>query len=350
MEDLGFTPPHGIATSGLQAATAASHATWKTDASAPVPAVATSDMIQPSSAAADYAMITASYRRLYATVAPAHMHNALQEHTKMGAHLLPECTGVAREHLAVALAESLLLLGRIEFFDLQRPGDANRTYVLALQAAGEADDALLGAAILAHNAFIPGWVKDLDAAAERMKAARVYARRGAASAELLAWLDSVEAECQTISGNFGQALKLLNHAQDVLDSPNENEPAEWFTWFSPVRLAAFRGNTELKAGQLLQARETLTQALEAATPADDKQTTVILGDLAAVEVAAGDPEKACEYAERALDQLGRTWYATGMDRIKEVSKALHPHADLECVQRLDDRLWGWQATLNSLQH
>lgn len=345
MEDLGFTPPWGLPTHGLPPATV----TPRTSTEA-LPIGRTSEMVQPSTAATDYAMITASYRRLYASVAPAHMHSALVEHTKMGSHLLTETTGVGHQILAVSLAEALLLLGRIEFFDLQRPADADHTYVLALQAAGEADDALLGAAILAHTAFIPGWVKELDEASERMRAARVYARRGPASAEFLAWLDSVEAECCTIAGKLDAALKLLNRAEDALAEPNGNNSPDWFTWFSPVRLASFKGNTQLKAGHLPNARQTLEQALEAASQADEKQTTVILGDLAAIDVASGNPERACEYAERALDQLTRTWYATGMDRIKEVSKSLQPHADLECVQRLDDRLYGWQTTLNSLQH
>ena len=58
---------------------------------------------------------------------------------------------------------------------------------------------------------------------------------------------------------------------------------------------------------------------------------------------------ACDYAIQALDQLGRTWYATGMDRILDVRKTLQPEAALECVQRLDDRLYDWQATLSTLQ-
>lgn len=76
---------------------------------------------------------------------------------------------------------------------------------------------------------------------------------------------------------------------------------------------------------------------------------MILGDLAAVEAANGDPEAACQYAEQALDQLSRTWYATGMDRVTEVRKALQQYADRECVQRLDDRLYDWQTTLSALQ-
>ena len=72
----------------------------------------------------------------------------------------------------------LLLAGQIEFFDLRQPDDADATLVRALQAAGEADDALLGSAILARAAFIPGWVGRRDDAADRIRAARTYARRG----------------------------------------------------------------------------------------------------------------------------------------------------------------------------
>jgi tetratricopeptide (TPR) repeat protein len=350
VEQLGFTPPWEVSASGPDAAAAAAHQPPPAVSTAAVPMPSASGMVQPATVASDYASITAAYRRLYASVQPTHLHPAVIEHTRMGGHLLAGTTGINRHIVATALAEALLLAGRIEFFDLRRPEEADRTFVQALQAAGEADDPLLGSAILAHAAFIPGWVKQHEQMADRMRAARVYARRGPASAEFLAWLDAVEAECETISGNTRDALRLINHAEDTLADPGEHHSPEWFTWFSPVRLAAFKGNTQLKARHYPQARETLTGALEAASAADEKQRSVILGDLAALEAAQDNPEAACQYAEQALDQLGRTWYATGMDRVVEVRKALQPWAADECVQRLDDRLYGWQTTLSALQH
>ena len=217
------------------------------------------------------------------------------------------------------------------------------------QAAGEADDALLGSAILAHAAFIPGWVSRRDETADRMRAARTYARRGPASAEFLAWLDAVEAECETISGHTREALRLIGHAESLLAEGSQYASPDWFTWFSPARLAAFKGNTQLKAGHLPQAKETLLTVLDDPSIAGNRGRSVILGDLAAVEAAQHHPEAACDYAIQALGQLGRTWYATGMDRILEVRKTLQPDAALDCVQRLDDRLYDWQATLSTLQ-
>ena len=88
---------------------------------------------------------------------------------------------------------------------LRQADDADATFVLARQAAGEADDALLRSAILAHAAFVPGWAGHGDEYADRMRAARTYARRAPASAEFLAWPDAVEAECETISGHPREA-------------------------------------------------------------------------------------------------------------------------------------------------
>lgn len=218
----------------------------------------------------------------------------------------------------------------------------------ALQAAGEADDALLGAATLAHMAFIPGWAGNQQAAAERMVAARTCARRGPASDEFLAWLDAVEAECETRCGNTRSAMNLIAHGEGLLAVGGGHPNPEWMDWFSPVRLQAFKGNTQLRAGHLPQARETLLHVLEE-LPADaDKQRTVVLGDLAAVEAAARAPEAAAAYALRALELLESHWYATGLERVREVRRALVPWQHEQCVRDLDDRLYGWGAVVSAL--
>ncbi|WP_329115479.1 transcriptional regulator [Streptomyces sp. NBC_01465] len=349
IEALGFTAPDGrdgqrpdpirrrfVATAAIAAVGLAT---------VPSQAVAAR---QPASVASDFEAVTCSHRRLYWSVAPATLHPAALAHATLGCALLPETAGATRSLLAASLAETYLLAGRIEFFDLREPDRAQETWLRALQAAGEADDALLGSAILAHTAFIPGWAGERDRAAERMVAARTYARRGSASAELWAWLDAVEAECETRCGNTRTALHLIGHGEDILAAGGEHENPVWMDWFSPVRLAAFKGNTQLRAGHFPQARTTLLQVLDELGPESDKQRTVIYGDLAAVEAATSNPEEACRYALLALDQLAITWYATGMDRVREVRRSLTPHQHEQCVRDLDDRLYGWGTTVSAL--
>lgn len=146
-----------------------------------------------------------------------------------------------------------------------------------------------------------------------------------------------------------EALRLINHAEHVLSESSRQPAPDWFNWLSPISLASFKGDTQLKAGQPAQAKTTLLGVPDAVGDTNAKQRAVILGDLAAVEVAQRDPEAACSYAEQALEQLAVTRYATGMDRVHDVRRALQPWADTECVRRLDDRLYGWQTTLSALQ-
>jgi tetratricopeptide (TPR) repeat protein len=344
IEQLGFTPSWDTSTPDAGAdTTVRSHAPIRL----PLPRAATS--AQPPTIGADYTVITVAHRRMYWSVQPAQLHPSVIEHAELGLHLLSETNGVPRRLLASSLAESLLLAGRIEFFDLRKPNDADATYVRALQAAGDADDPLLGAAILAHAAFIPGWGQRRTEAAERLRAARAYARRGPASAELLAWMDAVEAECDTRCGHLTDALRTIAHAEDTMTTGNKHRSPEWFNWFSRARLAAFKGNTQLNAGRYAQARDTLTAALNALRDDEGKQRTVILGDLAAVDVAQERPEAACERIHEALDQLANTWYSTGMERIRNVRHNLQPWSDSEEVRRVDDRLYSWQTTLTALQ-
>ncbi|QNP65995.1 transcriptional regulator [Streptomyces genisteinicus] len=304
--------------------------------------------VQPATAAHDYAAVTRAHRHLYWSVAPATLHPTASAHAVLGCALLPETAGAPRQLLAAALSETYLLCGRMEFFDLRQPETAHDTYLRALQAAGEADDQLLGAAVLAHMAFIPGWSGRRDEAAERMVAARTYARRGQPSALFLAWLDAVEAECETRCGNVRTALHLINHAEDILGGDSENATPDWLDWFTPVRLAAFKGNTQLKAGHLPQARTTLTGVLEDLPSEDGKQRSVILGDLAAVEAAAENAQEACGYALRALEQLETSWYATGIERVRDVRRQLVPWQHEVCVRDLDEKLYGWGTTLSAL--
>jgi hypothetical protein len=347
VDQLGFTPPWQ--TPGTPASESASSKSAPNSTAPAMPLPQATVPVQPPTIGADYASITVAHRRLYWSVKPDHLLPTVAEHARLGLHLLTETHGIARRVLATALGESLLLAGRIEFFDMRQPEEADASFVRALQAAGEADDPILGAAILAHAAFIPGWSNRREDAAERIRAARAYARRGPASAEFLAWIDAVEAECEARCGHPIDGLRSIDHAEATLAAGSAHESPEWFTWFSPVRLAAFKGNTQLKAKRYAQARETLTAALDALPAAEGKQRTVILGDLAAVEAAEKNPAAACARAEETLDQLSITWYATGMERIREVRQALQPWADTEAVRRLDDRLYGWQTTLSALR-
>jgi len=308
--ELGFTPPWaGDEPDSPQ--TAASPTIAAGAAAGPLavfPRRAPSDPL-PGSVVADYIAITSAYRHMYWAVPPAQLHDTVAAHVKLGAGLVASVPEAARRSLAAAVSESSLLAGRIEFFDLQNPQQAQASLVIALQAAQDAHDSLLGSAVLAHMAFIPAFSGDArraEEARDKIRAARQFARRGSASPEMLAWLDAVEAETETRFGDTRKALQLIRHAEDIYTSEEPRPSPAWLDWFSPVRLAGFKGNTLLADRQPGPARETLQGVLDHLPEHALKQRSVILGDLAAVAASEDDPDEACRLAELALDQLART--------------------------------------------
>jgi hypothetical protein len=353
--ELGFTPPWSGAGSGTPqsesspaslAVTASSLAGSLTVFPQRYPAASL-----PSSVVTDYISITTAHRHMYWTVPPAQLHDVVAAHVHLGTRLVPSVPEVARRSLAAALSESSLLAGRIEFFDLQDPVRGQASLVIALQAAQDAQDPLLGSAVLAHMAFIPAFSGDkkrAEEARDKMRAARAFARRGPASPEMLAWLDAVEAEVETRFGNTRKALQLIHDAEDIFATEEPRPSPLWLDWFSPVRLAGFKGNTLLIAKQPGPARDTLQSVLDQLPTESAKQRSVILGDLAAAAVAENDPEQACLLAEEALDHLARYWYATGMDRVRAVREFLTKWESRPCVRRLDERLYDWNTTVNAL--
>jgi tetratricopeptide (TPR) repeat protein len=351
--ELGFTPPWA----GEEAAPQQPERTAAAGAGSPVsgalgvfPRRALADPL-PGSIAADFITITASYRHMYWTVPPAQLHDAVATHVRLGIVLVASVPEAARRSLAAAIAESSLLAGRIEFFDTQNPQEAQQSFVVALQAAQDAHDSLLGAAVLAHMAFIPAFSGDsrrIEEARDKIRAARTFARRASAPPEMLAWLDAVEAEADTRFGDTRKALHLIRHAEEIYATEEPRPMPAWLDWFSQARLAGFKGNTLLMDRQPGPARETLQQVLDQLPEDSAKQRSVILGDLAAVAVSERDPEEACRLSELALDQLARTWYATGMARVRAVRESLSQWESLPCVRRLDERLYDWTTTINAL--
>ena len=81
------------------------------------------------------------------------------------------------------------------------------------------------------------------------------------SADYLAWLDAIEAECETISGHTREALRLIGHAETILAAGSQHTSPDWFTWFTPHPAGHVQGDARLEPGHLPQARDTLSAVL-----------------------------------------------------------------------------------------
>lgn len=342
--ELGFSPSRR---SEARPRAIGNRETWASRHAGSVPGVL------PQSVAADFAASAAAYRRMYWSVPADRLQRLAAEHAALGWDLLGQLPAAAQPLMAHAVAETSLLAGRLEFFDLQQPELAKPSFGLALQAASHANDSLLGAAALAHMAFAPAFSGDasrIEDARENLRGARIFADRGEASAEMIAWIDAVEAEVETRIGTIERALELLDHAEQVYaeHDPDSTPSPMWMDWFSPARLAGFKGNTLLAAGRATDARETLEGVLEELPDEAIKQRAVVLADLAAAAVLDRDPDRACERLGEALELLGEHWYATAMDRVKAVRSTLREWDSIPAVRELDGKLYSWHTMIRSL--
>ena len=163
-----------------------------------------------------------------------------------------------------------------------------------------------------------------------------YARRGPASAEFLAWLNVVEAVSRaTIRRNTQEALRLVSHAKTVLAEGGDHHSPNWFTGLSPSGRPHSGATSSSRPGTLSQARLTLTGARQAASVADAQAADRHLRRSRRRRSRPGKPRSSWPVRrEQALDQLTRTWYATGMDRRLQVRKALQPWAGHESLRGL----------------
>ncbi|MBF6070282.1 transcriptional regulator [Nocardia farcinica] len=345
--ELGFTPPwtEGKPAHGIDARPTPTRQRIMLRAS-DLPRLTTA-------AAADYASITAAHRRFYWTLSASSLHHSAREHAHLGMELLDRAEGRALTILAPAVAESNLLSGRLEFFDLDKPGEAHQSFGAALQAAQHTGDSLLGAAVLAHMAFAPAFSGDpqrAEEARERIAAARAFARRGRANGELLAWIDAVAAEVDTRFGDTKAALAHIAQAEQAYAAfdPAAAPSPLWLDWFSPTRLGGFKANTLISLGRGREAAEILRQVLDD-LPADAvKQRSVYLADAAAAAVLMDDPDQACAYLQQALTAISQHWYWTALDRVKAVRTLLRRWDSLPAVRELDERLYDWHTTVHSL--
>lgn len=69
-----------------------------------------------------------------------------------------------------------------------------------------------------------------------------------------------------------------------------------------------------------------------------KQKAVFLADIATVDLAGGELDRACASAGEAAESLRQVAYAHGASRLREFRRAVEPWADSAPVRTLDEQL------------
>jgi tetratricopeptide (TPR) repeat protein len=99
--------------------------------------------------------VTAAYRRMYHTVAAHDLIDDVAQHAQTTAGFWRRTADPELRRGLAAASEITMLAGRMSFFDLGRPSQAEPYYHDALEAAQEAQDRPLQAVVLGNKSFLP---------------------------------------------------------------------------------------------------------------------------------------------------------------------------------------------------
>ena len=286
----------------------------------------------------DLDLLADRYQALYHSTAPAVFMTPVVAHLETLRDFLRQGPAAQlRRGLFANRARVATLAGRLAFFDLRDPLAARGYYNLALESAREAGDHLQAAAALGHVAFIPAADFGYSAALDYLRAA-AYQTGKNPDGRVASWLSAVESEILTDAGSHAEALGAIDRARERLANPAVIADLPWFDYYDSTRLSGFAGYALLRDRQTGAARAALTDAADHLPRPAIKQRAVFLADIATVDLAVGDLDKACATAGEAADQLRRAGYAVGVGRLREFRRSVEPWANSTPVRALDEQL------------
>jgi predicted negative regulator of RcsB-dependent stress response len=280
--------------------------------------------------------VTAAYRRMYHTVAAHDLIDDVAQHAQTTAGFWRRAADPElRRSLAAATSEITMLAGRMSFFDLGRPSQAEPYYRDALEAAEEAQDRPLQAVVLGNKSFLPRSRGDFATALQLLDQAK---RLVPDDPTVRSWAMALEAMTKAWAQEPAKSLAALEAAESVLDNAMSDAAPAWFDYYDRPRLASFKGQVHIRLAQPEIAHAVLDEAIGALDPDAAKQRACYLADQATVCVDQGEVDEACQLGIQALQLLGAVEYETGVQRVRDLRTKLRPWPDHPAVADLTEQL------------
>jgi hypothetical protein len=203
--------------------------------------------------------VTAAYRRMYHTVAAHDLIDDVAQHAQTTAGFWRRTADPElRRSLAAAASEITMLAGRMSFFDLGRPSQAEPYYHDALEAAQDAGDRPMQAVVLGNKSFLPRSRGDFASALQLLDQAK---RLVPDDPVVRSWAMALEAMTQAWAQEPTQSLATLEAAETVLDAATPGAAPAWFDYYDRPRLAGFKGQVHIRLAQPETAHTVLEEAM-----------------------------------------------------------------------------------------
>jgi transcriptional regulator with XRE-family HTH domain len=282
------------------------------------------------------AAVTASYRRMYHTVDAHDLIDGVAQHVRTTRAYWRRTTDPElRPSLAAITSQTAMLAGRMSFFDLGRPSQAEPYYQTALEAAEGAGDRALQAVALGTKSFIARDRGDFDGSLHLLRQAQELT---ADQPMIRSWATALEAMTHSWAHQPNQSVAAMEQAEALLDQARADDRPTWFDYYDAARLAGFQGLMLIRLGDPETAQTLLDAAIKALPSQAAKQRACYLADQAMVNANAGEVEAACQLGSQALGILDEVEYATGVQRVRDLHSKLRPHWNHPAVADLTEQL------------
>lgn len=243
-----------------------------------------------------------------------------------------------------ALAELGQLLGWA-CYDTGQHGLAQRYYIAALRAAHVADDRPLGAHILGLMAYQAARKRRPTEAVTLIETA-VAGTRGQQTPRLLAELYIRRAYAFAALNDTSACTAAISQARTRVEQSVKDDDPPYLYWVRPAEITAHAGDCLLQLGQADRAAVLLDQGIALFGAPFDRDRQFYLTRLAEalasrgkqrdLDAAAGKGIEAIHLAESLSSTLS-------VDRIRELTMQMKPHAKLPAVREFLERARGFVA-------
>lgn len=263
--------------------------------------------------------------------------DSVQGQLKMYIQFLREPQTTQTRRQLCTLASSMSQLAGEIYFDLHDYVTAQSCYLLAAQAAKEANAYDLWAGTLIRCAYLPLFDERYEEAVPLLLQAEQIAQRGDSQLSTKYWAAATYAEAESGRGNLKACQSALERADGVntLTGPH---PA--WSRFEGSRLPALQGACYVRLKQPQLAEPALLEALQVLPPyaKSGRRPGMIFSDLATVALQQKDIDQACFYTGKIVDLIEQTSSGFLRDNVQKLRKQFAPFKHTATVKQLDTRI------------
>ncbi len=282
--------------------------------------------------------ITATHRRLDATLASRELADAARSHLRLVSRATTTTSDrEARRHLAGALSEVAGFTAWLHW-DMYDLGSARRHYELAIGAARKAADPILSAYMTGSVATFAAQLGDAsDSLALVASARRQLGQQPPAIADT--WLCAVAALAHAAARDERSTLAALDQSRATVERVPAEEPPPWpwvFT-FDHANVAAHQLACAVRLGRPKRAFHAAAEARRL-LDAETKQASLWRLDLADAHLQNGDVDEAFGIATAVLDLAEKQQTLRVIERARTLRRDYTRPSTPGTVRDFDDRL------------